>query len=175
MWSSMRLLIYGFGPYKQFRENITEKIVRKLPERNGLRKIVFPVRFQRSQFIAAVKKYKPDTILGLGQSSRGRRLRIELRAVNRRREERWEKPRWIISGGPKLLEPNLRLNGSHQARFSYSAGDYVCNYSMYIILDYIRRNRLPARFGFIHVPYRCDLSRATRFLHKILNEVTEMR
>jgi pyroglutamyl-peptidase len=171
----MRLLIYGFGPYKQFKHNITERIIRRLPGRTGLKRIVFPVRFQRSQFIAAVKKYKPDTILGLGQSSKGRRLRIELRAVNKRRKDKIESARLIVQDGSKSLKTSLRLNSRRQARFSSSAGDYVCNYSMYIILDYIRRNRLSARFGFIHVPYRYNLSRATRFLHKILNEVTEMR
>jgi len=37
----MRLLIYGFGPYKQFKENITAKLLRRLPQRNGLKKVVF--------------------------------------------------------------------------------------------------------------------------------------
>lgn len=43
----MRLLIYGFGPYKQFKDNITEKILRRLPARNGVKKVVFPARFQK--------------------------------------------------------------------------------------------------------------------------------
>ena len=167
----MRLLIYGFGPYKQFKENITEKIVRRLPEKKGLRKIVFPVRFQKRQFIAAIKEYKPDTILGLGQSSRGSYLRIELRAVNRKRVDKTERPRSIVPGRSKWLQTNLRLDGGYRARLSYSAGDYVCNYSIYVILEYIRRNRLPTRFGFVHIPHEYSLARARRFLLKAVREI----
>src|SRR4029434_7002697 len=82
---SMRLLIYGFGRYRHFQYNVTEKILRSLPRRNGLKKIVFPVRFHKGQFFNAIKKHRPDLILGLGQCARGERLRIEVQAVNRRR------------------------------------------------------------------------------------------
>jgi len=96
----MRLLIYGFGPYKQFKDNITEKILSRLPTRNGVEKVIFPVRFQKRQFIETLKKYKPDVILGLGQSSRSKQLKIERRAVNRRRATQREKPSVVI---PTLL------------------------------------------------------------------------
>ena len=50
----MRILIYGFRPYRQFHDNVTEKIVSSLPKRRGLKKIVFAVRFHKSQFTGAV-------------------------------------------------------------------------------------------------------------------------
>jgi hypothetical protein len=28
---SMRILLYGFGPYREFRDNITARIIRSLP------------------------------------------------------------------------------------------------------------------------------------------------
>ncbi len=167
----MRLLIYGFGPYLRFKGNITEKILRKLPRRRGLKKIVFPVRFQKSQFVKTVKKYNPDAVLGLGQRSRGRRLKIELKAVNQKRKDKREKPTSIVPGGPKRLRTNLELKGSDQATISYDAGNYVCNYSMYVILDYLRRNRLPTRFGFIHIPHHYNVAKATRFLKKALKQI----
>lgn len=167
----MRLLIYGFGPYLRFKDNITEKILRKLPRRRGLKKIVFPVRFQRSQFIKTVKKYNPDAVLGLGQRSRGLHLKVELRAVNRRRNDKREKPRTIVLGGSKRLATNLKLDGGDQARISYDAGDYVCNYSMYVILEYLKRNRLPTRFGFIHIPHHYNIDKASRFLKKALKQI----
>lgn len=163
---AMCLLIYGFGSYRQFKENITERILRRLPARNGVEKVIFPVRFQKRQFVAALKKYKPDVILGLGQSSKSRRLKIERRAVNQRRETRREKPRSIHTGGSKWLQTDLKLNGGRQARISYSAGDYVCNYSMYVILDHLKRHRLPTRFGFVHIPHDYNPARAQRFLLK---------
>ena len=132
----MRLLVYGFGRYREFRDNITEKILRKLPQRTGLKKIVFPVRFHKVQFISAVKKHKPDVILGLGQCTRGRHLRIESQATNRRRNNPNGKGRPIITGEPLRLRTDLKMALGPQGKASNKAGDYVCNYSMYVILDF---------------------------------------
>ena len=167
----MRLLIYGFGPYKQFKNNITEKILRRLPARKGVKKAIFPVRFQKRQFIEALKKHSPEVILGLGQTSRSKRLKIERRAVNRRRENKGDRARPIRAGGRKWLATSLRLDGGHQARISRDAGDYVCNYSMYVILDYLKRRGLPAGFGFIHIPHRFDPAKAGRYLLRTLGEI----
>ena len=87
----MRFLIYGFGPYRQFQDNVTEKILRELPRRGGRKKIVFPVRFHKGQFLNAIKQHRPDVILGLGQCTYGQRLRIEAQAANRRRNSPDEK------------------------------------------------------------------------------------
>src|SRR5215813_6602109 len=105
----MRVLVYGFGPYKQFKSNITQKIVRKLPRSANLKKIVFPVRFDKRQFVAAIEKHRPDVILGLGQCGSGTHLRIERRAVNRRRDSQEEKGRAIRRGGPRWIAPTLSI------------------------------------------------------------------
>lgn len=167
----MRLLIYGFGPYKQFKENITAKILRRLPARKGVKKVVFPARFQKRQFIEALKTHKPEAILGLGQTSRSKRIKIERRAVNRRRENKGEQARPIRAGGRKWLATSLRWNRGRQAWISHDAGDYVCNYSMYVILDHVKRHRLPTRFGFIHIPYDYNLARARHFFLKVVREI----
>lgn len=166
----MRLLIYGFGPYRIFQQNVTEKILEKLPNRRFLRKLVFPVEFNKNQFVNAVKDYKPDVILGLGQCARGRLLRVEARAVNQWRVDIKNRPRTIIKGvAPKLLT-TLNLDLIQGARVSYDAGNYVCNYSMYVVLDYLSRRRPEVRFGFIHIPHGYDPEKAARLLLKaILN------
>jgi pyroglutamyl-peptidase len=166
----MRILIYGFGPYRQFKRNITQHIVRNLPSPRNLKKIVFPVRFDKKQFTDAVKKHRPDLVLGLGQCSRGRLLRIERRAVNKRRNRKREKPHTITHGGVRSLKTTLNLEPApgKQAKLSSNAGDYVCNFSMYVILDYLRRYRPEAQFGFIHVPYDYDPKRAAKFVRKFL-------
>src|SRR5947207_15056171 len=105
----MRILVYGFGPYKQFKWNITQAIVKKLPRSSNLKKILFPVRFDKFQFISAIDKHRPDVILGLGQCSSGTKLRIERRAVNRRRNNKEEKGRAIRRGGPKALKVTLQI------------------------------------------------------------------
>jgi len=167
----MRLLVYGFGPYGHFRDNVTKKILRQLPRKSGLKKIVFPVRFHKRQFINAVKAHDPDAVLGLGQCSSGRRLRLEAQAVNRRRNSPREKARPIIAGGPQKLATDLNLDLGRRGRPSTRAGDYVCNYSMYVILDFIKRRRRKVRFGFIHIPYSYDPGMAARLLLQAMDKM----
>jgi pyrrolidone-carboxylate peptidase len=171
----MRLLIYGFGPYRHFQDNVTEKILRRLPRRSGLKKIVFPVKFHKGQFIHAIKEHKPDVVLGLGQCSGGQWLRIETQAVNKRRHRREEKARPIIPGGPPRLRTNFKLNLGRQGKSSNNAGDYVCNYSMYVILDFTKRRQLPTRFSFVHIPHRYDYNKALRILARAITKIEAVR
>ena len=167
----MRILIYGFGVYRSFKANVTEKIIRRWPRRRQLSKMIFPVKFHRRQFVAAVRKHDPEVILGLGQCSRGKRLRVERRAVNKRRNDRREKAQPIVRGGSRQLPSSLKFNLGPAARDSRNAGDYVCNYSMYVILDYLKRRRLPARYGFVHVPRDYDPRKAMRILVKAVDRI----
>lgn len=169
-----RVLVYGFGPYKQFKDNVTSRIVKKLRASRRLRTVVFPVKFDKKQFTDAVKKHRPDIVLGLGQCSSGTRLRIERRAINKKRNYKHEKPRAIARGGSKWLPTNLNPEKSawgKRAKISYDAGDYVCNFSMYVVLDYLRRHRRETRFGFIHVPHDYQPARARVFLARLIGKL----
>ncbi len=42
------------------------------------------------------------------------------------------------------------------AVISNTAGTYVCNHLMYGILNYIHKNNLPIKAGFIHLPYLAE-------------------
>jgi pyrrolidone-carboxylate peptidase len=167
----MRVLIYGFGPYRDFQKNVTKEILRELPKQKQLKKVVFAVKFHKRQFIDTIRTFRPNVILGLGQCSTGRLLRIEARAVNQRRADSREKTKPVIQGGAGVLPTTLELNFGRAAKESRNAGDYVCNYSMYVILDFLKRSRLPVPFGFIHVPHRYDKSRAARLLRKAIDEL----
>jgi pyroglutamyl-peptidase len=167
----MRILLYGFGPYRQFKANVTERILRKIPKRRDLTKVVFPVKFNRSQFIGAVTKYAPEWIMGLGQCSRGGLLRIETRAINRRRSSKKERARPIASRGAPKLFTDLRPELGRQARRSRNAGDYVCNFSMYVMLETLRRRQLAIRYGFMHIPYNYDPEKAARLVERALAQM----
>lgn len=171
----MRVLLYGFGPYGQFKGNITRQIVSKIPSSRNLKKIVFPVRFHKKQFTDVVNKHRPDFILGLGQCSSGKLPRIERRALNLRRNGKREKGRAIVPGGPETLASTLKLEElrlGKRTKTSRNAGDYVCNFSMYVILDYLRRRRWNARFGFVHVPHDYNAERAVKFVKRVLKNLT---
>lgn len=164
----MRILVYGFGPYRQFRDNVTRHVLRALPSRRSLKKIVFAVRFDRGQFTAAVEQHQPDVVLGLGQCSRGRLLRVEARAVNARRSHKEEKPQPIVGNGAAHLPTSLPIKIGRSARRSRCAGDYVCNFSMYVMLDYLKRKGLAARYGFVHIPHDYDPKKAARLVNEML-------
>lgn len=166
----MRILLYGFGPYRQFRENITVKIIKAVPKSPGLTKLVFPVRFYRVQFVGALNKHRPDVVLGLGQSSR-RRIEIEARAANRQRASKRNPAKPIRPSGPKWLATTLAVNPGRQVRRSNNAGDYVCNYSMYVMLDHIKRSRLSVSFGFVHIPYDYKPRKAGKLIRATLRQL----
>lgn len=165
----MRILLYGFGPYRQFRDNISARIIRSLPSQAGLKKIVFPVRFRRRQFIDALNRHKPDVILGLGQSSR-KQIEVETRARNRRRARKQDRPRQILKDKLMSLPTTLAIRAGGWAGISKDAGDYVCNYSMFVLLDAIGRRRMKTRFGFIHIPHHCGHQKARRYVQRVLRQ-----
>jgi len=170
----MRILLYGFGPYRQFRDNITARIIKSLKPKSGVRKLIFPVRFQRRQFIDALHRHKPDVVLGLGQSSR-KQIDVEMRAVNRRSTGKIDKPRPILKNQPKQLPTTLNIKAGRWVGRSNSAGAYVCNYSMFVMLDEIGRKELKVPFGFIHIPHDYDWRKARRWVHGVLRQCQRAR
>ena len=62
----------------------------------------------------------------------------------------------------------LELKSGRQAARSDNAGDYVCNYSMYVMLDHIASRKLDIPFGFVHIPYNYHRRKARRFVQDVL-------
>jgi pyroglutamyl-peptidase len=151
----MRVLVYGFGPYGEFRNNITETIIKALPPLPGLRTAVFPVRFNRRQFIDVLEQHRPDHVIGLGQCTRDR-IELETRAINRKRTSNMGSAKPIRKSGAEFLTPTLDIKLGPDVGRSDTAGDYVCNYSMYVMLEYIGRSGRDIRFGFLHLPNKVD-------------------
>jgi pyrrolidone-carboxylate peptidase len=169
-----RILLYGFGPYREFRDNVTARIIRSLAPRAGLKKVVFPVRFHRKQFVAAITRFRPEIILGLGQSSRCT-IAVEAQAVNRWRGRSLAAPKAISTHGPGTIKTTLKLRVGRQAGRSMDAGDYVCNFSMYVMLDHIRRQRADIRYGFMHIPHDYDLEKAVGLVERIVHQLSANR
>lgn len=148
----MRVLVYGFGPYKRFPDNITEKIIGMLPSQPNVKTVVFQVRFQKRQFIDVLKRHQPEVVIGLGQCTRNR-TEIESRAINRKRASKTGPVKLIRQSGPEFLPATLEIKLGPRVGRSNNAGDYVCNYSMYVMLDYISRTAGRAKFTFLHIPH----------------------
>lgn len=172
----MKILIYGFKPFDSYPTNISQEIVLAIQKRpvSSKHKIyysVFDVRFDKEMFESRLNKVKPDLVIGLGQHSRARKLRIERKAIN------WMSA--IRAGvgqkGGKRIERNrcrelfLKENLPRMANttVTYNAGCYVCNYSMWIVAKWCEGHG--ARSAFIHVPRKFSSDKAVAFLSELLN------
>ena len=166
----MRVLVYGFGPYREFRDNITETIIKALSPLPGLTTAVFPVRFNRRQFIDVLERHKPDRVIGLGQCTRGR-IELESRAINRKRASNRVSAKRIRQSGAEVLPTTLDINLGSGVGHSDTAGDYVCNYSMYVMLEYISRSGRDIRFGFLHIPYNIDSRKGIALVSRAIAQI----
>ena len=166
----MGVLVYGFGPYREFRNNITETIIKALPPLPGLTTAVFPVRFNRRQFIDVLQRHKPDHVMGLGQCTR-HRIEFESRATNRKRVSNRVSVKPIRQSGAEFLPTTLDIDLGSDVGHSDSAGDYVCNYSMYVILEYISRSERNIRFGFVHLPHDIDSARGVALVMQAISQI----
>ncbi|MGN6732860.1 MAG: pyroglutamyl-peptidase I family protein, partial [Candidatus Binatia bacterium] len=80
------------------------------------------------------------------------------------------KRRAIFATEPKQLATTFKVKTGRWARISRNAGDYVCNYSIYLLLREIKRRKLAARLAFVHIPYDYDATKAGRFVREILRQ-----
>ena len=166
----MRVLVYGFGPYRRFRHNITEKIIGMLPSHPNVKTVVFQVRFHKRQFIDVLKRYQPDFVIGLGQCTRNR-AEIESRATNRKRADKGAPVKPIHRSGEEFLSATLDMRLGSQVSRSDNAGDYVCNYSMYVMLDHIRRNAGEVKLAFLHIPHNADPRKSTALVRRAIKKL----
>ena len=171
--SPVRVLLYGFGPYRNFTENITGQIIESLPPRQGLRKMIFPVRFQRRQFVEALARPRPLMILGLGQSTRPR-IEVETRAINRRRVSKTSVLKAITPGGVEWLPATMPLYVTRPSAKSINAGDYVCNYSMYVMLEELEFHHHDGLFAFVHIPHDYDFKAACRYVDQVVGKCFDL-
>lgn len=172
-----QILLFGFGPFLKVKSNISKKILGGFSFPN-IKKRILPVKYDKKMIIKKLfdNKNKPDYVLGLGQHYSGNLLRIERKAQNLF----WEKIRvnkkeclatGIIQKTPEKYNLNLKLPKKEFSRISYDAGFYVCNYAMYIIMDYIKKKKLKTKFAFIHIPPKYPVLKARKQLNEYLTNI----
>lgn len=165
----MKIFIHGFGPYMKWHDNITMKVLARLKDRKNLSKKVFDVKFDSEMFLREVRKLTPDVVIGMGQHPRARKIRIERTALNRRKNSRAEVPEKIDPEGPNKLHVSLKIPPGPGLRITYNAGDYVCNFSMYVLGRYCAEKNI--RYAFLHVPMKIDPKVAAGMVDGIIDVV----
>jgi len=171
-----KILIYGFKPYKKYKKNISEEIVRKLKikDRFRVKKVILPIEFRKDYILKEIRKYKPDFIIGLGQKGRGKLFEMERKAKNIFRKEKTKVKKIINPKGPREYFLNLKLKEKiPEVRYDYHSSDYLCNFSQYIIMDFINKRRLKTKFAFFHIPKDYPLKKGLKTLKKIILKIIE--
>jgi hypothetical protein len=70
---------------------------------------------------------------------------------------------------------NFFADSSRPLGRHFNRRDYVCNYSMFVLLEEIDRRQLRTSFGFIHIPYDFDHRKACRIVDRILRKFALLR
>ncbi|MEM2207753.1 MAG: pyroglutamyl-peptidase I [Sulfolobales archaeon] len=172
----MKALITGFEPYGKYGENPSEVVARTLPEVASrelpgveLVTAVLPVSFRRAKerLLGLLRVEKPDIYIGIGLRPGATHIAVERVAVNladaRTPDSDSEQPidEPIDPSGPtayfstlpvKAIVKELRSEGI-PATVSNSAGTFLCNYVMYLGLNYSFSHGHPLKSGFIHIPF----------------------
>ena len=165
-----KLLITGFEPFDNEKINPSFIAVESLGDQIGdysVSKLRLPVVFglAAEKVLAAAEDLKPDVILCIGQAGGRDAITPEAVAINLRHgripDNSGYKPNDepIIEGGCAAYFSTLPVRKIAEsieregiaARVSYSAGVYVCNDLLYLLLRNFENTK--TRVGFIHVPY----------------------
>ena len=168
----MKILVTAFEPFDKEPINPTMLMLERLPvdfDGHEIMKQVLPTVFGESAEIALTRitEFEPDAVLCLGQAGGRAAMTLERVAINindasipdNAGVQPVDEP--VVPDGPaayfstlpnKAIVSAMREAGI-PAAISNSAGTYVCNQILYAVLHFIAENSLPAKAGFMHVPY----------------------
>jgi pyroglutamyl-peptidase len=168
----MKLLLTGFEPFDKSPINPSEQVVRTLLEDTipglQLETAILPVDLENGSaaLLRAIEATQPDAVLCLGQASRRAVISIERVAINlldfripdNAGNQISDEP--IVVDGPaayfttlpvRAILDELKTQGI-PAQLSLSAGAYLCNQIIYVLLHHLKSQGLDIPVGFIHLP-----------------------
>ena len=167
----MKILVTGFDPFGGESVNPAWEAVSRLPETiNGAEvvRMLIPTSFERAPraILEKVKECRPDYVISVGQAAGRTAITPERIAINMMSasipDNDGEQPieQKIEDNGPDgyfSLLPVVEMVKAIEAaglpgRISNTAGTFVCNRVMYLVLHACHTEFPEMRSGFIHVP-----------------------
>jgi len=199
------ILVTGFLPFAGDTANPSEELAKAMDGRvvgdRAVRSLVLPVQHEAAGEImrGALDVQGLAAVIHLGLAAGRARLSLERFAVNvmdygipdALGEVRRDEP--CVADGPAAYASTLPLRAildeltaeGIPAHLSYTAGTYLCNYTLYTTLHALALRGLTARAAFIHLPLlpamvavraleqpSMDLSVMVRALETVLRVVT---
>jgi len=168
----LKIFVTGFSPFAGAKVNPAWEAVKRLPGEIAGADIVrlqIPVAFVRDGEVLrdAIRSYRPDAVLCVGQAGGRAEISVERIAVNLMDSAIPDndgvqpadmpicphgKSAYFSTLPVKTMVQNIRAHGI-PASVSNTAGTYVCNDVMYRLLFMAQNEFSGLRGGFIHVPF----------------------
>ena len=166
----MKILVTGFNPFNNQKENPSLEVLNALDEHyNGheIRKVNLDVMYHldANKVIENIKEFNPDLVLLFGEAGGRRSISLEYDALNMESATIPDNKgelilhHEIIEGAPLAYKTNLDVlkisdkMKDYKFSISYHAGTYICNEIYFSALDYIYSNKLNTKCGFVHFPF----------------------
>ncbi|GAB7387936.1 pyroglutamyl-peptidase I [Bacillaceae bacterium] len=178
----MKILVSGFEPFGGMKVNPTEAIVKEIGKEKfanaQIDVVLLPVNYDEcvEKLITEIERVSPDAVISCGLYAGRTAVTLERIGINVKdtmaedpipdnkgvrpvdQPINPEGPDGIFSTLPnRQIVKNLLAHGI-PAYISNTAGTYICNNTLYGVLDYIRRNRLPILAGFVHFPASSEMA-----------------
>jgi pyroglutamyl-peptidase len=178
----MKILISGFEPFGKMNINPTEELLKEAEkfaiEEAEITTILLPVNYDEcaEKLIAKLDEIQPDLVISCGLAAGRTAITPERIGINVKDtgsgdpypDNRGKVPvdELIDGTGPdglfttlpiRQIEKNLKAEHI-PAAISNSAGTFICNNTLYAVLNHIRKNNLPIKAGFIHFPASTEMS-----------------
>ncbi len=153
----MKILVTGFGSFRDVAENPTEALALALDGarfgEHEIRGVVLPVSYIRgpAETIRHAREFGADLVIGFGVASSRTEVCVERSAMLvLEGEPDNDGETCAIAPGPDVVRATLDVQGfaaALGASISDNAGRYVCNAWLYKVCD-----ALEIPVGFVHVP-----------------------
>ncbi|NJP36803.1 pyroglutamyl-peptidase I [Alkalicoccus luteus] len=174
----MNVLITGFEPFGGMSQNPSSALVSWAEQEvfpgADVKAMTLPVTYSKcaEPVVETLHRWKPDVVLLFGVAAGRQAVTLERIAVNIEdapglTDNDGEAPvdRPVVKDGPDAYFSTLPLRSIMEnlheegipAAFSYSAGTYICNTTMYRVLHEAAEHGLPLQAGFIHLPASPDM------------------
>ncbi|GEM_PF-5042702 len=157
------------NPLKKYKKNIFQEVIKRIDKRKFI-KVILPIISKKKYILNKIKKYRPDIVIGFGQTG-GKLIKIERKAKNIFEVEKAKVKKVINPKGPKQYLVNLKLKKIPRIKISYDAGKYLCNFTTYTIMDFIKKESLKTKFAFLHIPKNYKLKRTVKIIEKLLSQI----
>ena len=168
-----KLLLTAFEPFAGETINPSFEVAKAIEHFSfadaEVQTLMLPVdRFQAIEMtLKRISELQPDLVILLGEGSRRFRITPERVAINvddfRIPDNTGNQPRGeaIVEDAPAAYFSTLPIYGIVErliaakipAAISNTAGTYLCNRLFYSVMNFIAVEKLPAKSGFIHLPY----------------------